>query len=86
VGTDGPPAGEPEAVISAALASAEPEPAPDHNPVGTVAADPFELFRALTGRRSATQIRRFEWTLDPEPYLSMFHLWPFTLRGTNLEE
>ena len=48
--------------------------------------DPFDLFRSCTGRRSAAQIRRFGWTVDPQPYLALFDLWPFTLRETDLDE
>src|SRR5437899_915575 len=86
VGTGEPPTGEPDAMIAAAVASAEPQPPCDLEPVGHVTADPFELFRAFTGRRSAAQIRRFDWTVDPEPYLALFDLWPFTLRETDLAE
>jgi len=32
-------------------------------PVGMVTADRFDLFRALTGRRSARQIRAYEWKI-----------------------
>jgi uncharacterized protein (TIGR03083 family) len=76
VGTGGPPTADPEAAIAAALAS----------PVIRVTAPPFELFRALTGRRSATQIRGFDWTADPGPHLALFDLWPFSLRDTDLVE
>src|SRR5437762_367197 len=61
-------------------------PAAGPEPVGEISADPFELFRAFTGRRSAAQIRRFGWTVDPEPYLALFDLWPFTIRETDLVE
>ena len=90
VGTGESPSGEPEAAIAAAIAataaSAEVEPAAGPEPVGEISADPFELFRAFTGRRSAAQIRRFGWTVDPEPYLALFDLWPFTIRETDLVE
>ena len=54
--------------------------------VGTVSTTTFELFRAVTGRRSAAQIRGFEWSLDPEPFLPIFGYGPFEIRPTNLDE
>jgi hypothetical protein len=44
----------------------------DGVPQATVTAPPFELFRALSGRRSLDQIRDFSWDGDPEPYLGVF--------------
>jgi uncharacterized protein (TIGR03083 family) len=39
-------------------------------PVGaTLTTDRFELVRALTGRRSSSQIRAMQWEGDPEPYV-----------------
>lgn len=35
----------------------------------------FELFRALSGRRSPDQIRAWDWTGDPDPYLELFYLY-----------
>jgi hypothetical protein len=33
----------------------------------------FELFRALTGRRTADQLRGYDWgAIDPEPYVAVF--------------
>jgi len=46
--------------------------------------DRFTLFRALSGRRSAGQIRARDWTGDPEPYLGMFA--PYGQRQTPLYE
>jgi hypothetical protein len=86
VGTGDPPAGDPQEVIAAALASGEPHQCGGAPPVGGVTAAAFDLFRALTGRRSADQIRRFEWTLDAEPYLALFRMWPFTMRDSDLVE
>ena len=48
-------------------------------------ADRFELFRGFTGRRSATEVRRWMWSDDPGPYL------PYlsdsgSLRATDLDE
>jgi hypothetical protein len=33
--------------------------------------DPFELFRALTGRRTKDEIRKLGWDRDPEPYVDL---------------
>jgi uncharacterized protein (TIGR03083 family) len=41
----------------------------DGEPAATVAAERFELYRALAGRRSRNQILAFDWSGDPEPYL-----------------
>ncbi len=85
VGTDGPPSGDLDSWRAAVF---EPETLPPlpSTKVGSVDAEPFELFRAISGRRSADQIRRFEWTVDPEPYLPIFGLGPFTMRPTDLDE
>lgn len=45
-------------------------------PAATLAASPFELFRALSGRRSIGQIRALAWDGDPEPYLGLFAPYP----------
>jgi len=89
VGTGEPGTGDPDAAIAAAIAMPPPDPNGSTNgrdPVGCVTASGFDLFRALTGRRSAAQVRAFQWTTDPEPYLAYFSLWPFTLRATDLVE
>jgi hypothetical protein len=44
----------------------------DGIPAATVTAPKFELFRALSGRRSLDQIRGFSWDGDPGPYLDVF--------------
>jgi uncharacterized protein (TIGR03083 family) len=49
-------------------------------------ASAFELCRALTGRRSAAQIRNLSWTGDPEPYLPAFEYGPFTITPTDITE
>ena len=43
----------------------------DGEPGAAVAADRFELYRAMAGRRSRRQILAYTWTGDPEPYLPM---------------
>src|SRR5207245_5270147 len=53
---------------------------------GTLKVDAFELFRALTGRRSADQIRGDEWGTDTDPYLSVFQRGPFHMRTEALVE
>ena len=44
-------------------------------PAATVRGDGFELFRALTGRRTAEEIERLEWTGDPAPFVPVFPLY-----------
>lgn len=54
--------------------------------VGTnVVVDAFELMRGGTGRRSAAQVRGWQWSVDPAPFLP--HLSRFgSLRETDLAE
>ena len=33
--------------------------------------DPFEIFRAITGRRTKDEIRKLGWDADPEPYVDL---------------
>jgi Mycothiol maleylpyruvate isomerase N-terminal domain len=44
----------------------------DGIPQASVTAPAFELFRALSGRRSIEQILAFDWDGDPGPYLGVF--------------
>jgi uncharacterized protein (TIGR03083 family) len=53
-------------------------------PAATLAAEPFELFRALSGRRSADQLRALAWDGDPAPYLDV--LAPYPLPPSPLPE
>ena len=46
--------------------------APDGVAVAKVSGEPFELFRAVTGRRTVEQIRALDWDGDAEPYISVF--------------
>jgi uncharacterized protein (TIGR03083 family) len=55
-------------------------------PTGTLDATAFGLFRALTGRRSRTQIRAFAWTVAPDPYLPGFQFGPFTASEADVVE
>ncbi|HEU5483780.1 MAG TPA: FAD-dependent monooxygenase [Microlunatus sp.] len=45
-------------------------------PAGTVTAPADELFRMITGRRSWTQIQRYDWSVDPTPYLAVISPYP----------
>jgi len=45
----------------------------DGEPGATVTADPFELARAASGRRSWEQVRAFDWQGDPEPFRPLFY-------------
>ncbi|HZQ87884.1 MAG TPA: maleylpyruvate isomerase family mycothiol-dependent enzyme [Acidimicrobiales bacterium] len=54
------------------------------DPAVSVSADPFELFRALSGRRSITQVARWAWDGDPGPYFGLISIFP--LRATDLVE
>jgi len=45
-------------------------------PEAVLAAEPFELFRALSGRRSAAQVRALGWDGEPERYLEVFAPYP----------
>jgi len=42
----------------------------------SVSGDPYEMARSFMGRRSFDQIRDFDWTGDPEPYLPHFSVFP----------
>jgi hypothetical protein len=44
----------------------------DGTPAATVSAPAFELFRALSGRRSLDQIRAFDWDGDAERFIDVF--------------
>jgi uncharacterized protein (TIGR03083 family) len=77
--------GASEALWSEVLMGADP-PVADTPPVGTLTLPPFELFRALTGRRSDRQIRAYDWSLDPTPYLPVFSFGPFTASPTDIDE
>jgi uncharacterized protein (TIGR03083 family) len=53
-------------------------------PAAALAADAFELFRALSGRRCPDQVRALAWEGDPEPYLDLFA--PYPMPGSPLAE
>lgn len=56
----------------------------DGTPAATVRAPRFELFRALSGRRSPAQLRAYDWEGDPEPFLDLFY--PYGPRDEALVE
>ncbi len=56
----------------------------DGEPGATVTAARFELFRAMSGRRSPQQIADFDWDGDPEPYIPYFY--PYGIRPDALVE
>lgn len=53
-------------------------------PVATVRGRRYELFRALSGRRSPDQLRAYDWEGDPEPFLELFY--PYGVREEALVE
>ena len=54
------------------------------DPIATVRATRFELFRALSGRRSPEQLLAYEWEGDPEPFINYFY--PYGVRDQALME
>ena len=54
------------------------------DPIATVVADPFELARAASGRRSPEQVRSYDWTGDPDPFIELFY--PYGMRTAPLVE
>jgi uncharacterized protein (TIGR03083 family) len=48
----------------------------DGEPAGSLHADPLELFRIVSGRRSAGHIVAQTWTTDPQPYLPVIAPYP----------
>lgn len=56
----------------------------DGEPVAKVSGSRFELFRALSGRRSPDQIKALDWTGDPEPFVELFY--PYGVRTEPLVE
>jgi uncharacterized protein (TIGR03083 family) len=56
----------------------------DDEPHATVRGSRFELFRAMSGRRSPEQIRAYEWDGDPKPYIPFFY--PYGIREDALIE
>ena len=48
----------------------------DTDPAATLRIDPYELARALLGRRSVAQMRSYDWEGDPSPYLAFIPSFP----------
>jgi uncharacterized protein (TIGR03083 family) len=55
-------------------------------PKATVQGPPFEMFRALSGRRSRNQIKAFDWSDNPDIYLPAFQFGPFNPPASDLDE
>lgn len=55
-------------------------------PPGRLEAPAFEVVRAVSGRRSAAQIRGMAWSVDPGPYLPALVGGPFTMAAADVEE
>lgn len=68
------------------LQGGDPDWRDDVSPAGSLKIEPFELMRAMTGRRSIAQIKAYDWTVDPTPYLPLFGFGPFTIRAADLVE
>lgn len=45
-------------------------------PAATLRAAPYEVWRALIGRRSRQQIRNYDWTGDAAPYVELLPVFP----------
>jgi uncharacterized protein (TIGR03083 family) len=58
----------------------------DGEPAGSVAAAPYELFRIVSGRRSAARIRSLPWTTDPAPYLPVIAPYPLPVEAVEAVE
>src|SRR4051794_15280760 len=89
-GHDGPPT-DADAAVKDALATwtwppAAGEPVTAAPSTPRLETSPFELVRALSGRRSLDQIHRLGWSVDPAPYDGLFTLWPFTPSPNDLVE
>lgn len=55
------------------------------DPVITVAAPRFELFRAMAGRRSRAQALAFDWSGDAEPFVDLLLAPNFSWASTDLD-
>jgi len=61
------------------------EPSGHGDPVATIEAPRFELFRAATGRRTAAEIAAYGWDREPDPRL-LLAAYFFTIRTESLGE
>lgn len=55
-------------------------------PATTLHLSPFEALRACTGRRSAAQLRAYDWGTDPTPWLPAFTWGPFSPSAVDIVE
>ena len=83
VGTGGAATNDPESWRDALMAEYKVN---DRRPVGTVSGPLFDVFRSVTGRRSADQVRELDWGTDPEKFVPIFGFGPFKLRTSDLNE
>ena len=58
----------------------------DGEPAASVEGSSFDVLRAMTGRRSANQIRALDWDGDADLFVPAFGYGPFTLPETDLVE
>jgi uncharacterized protein (TIGR03083 family) len=58
----------------------------DGEPAATLTAAPFDLMRALSGRRTPAQLAAMDWTGDPAPFLPAFEGGPFTFPPHDIVE
>ncbi|MBV8981529.1 MAG: maleylpyruvate isomerase family mycothiol-dependent enzyme [Acidimicrobiia bacterium] len=58
----------------------------DGEPAASLEGTPFELFRALTGRRSAAQVRALAWEGDADLVVPAFEFGPFTFAAADVVE
>jgi uncharacterized protein (TIGR03083 family) len=56
------------------------------DPAASLEGPPFELFRAMTGRRSERQVRGLQWEGDVELLMPAFEFGPFTFPENDLVE
>jgi hypothetical protein len=85
VGTGAPTMGEPDIAIANAVRTGETAPTAA-TATEWLRLPLFELFRALTGRRSEAQVRALTWSCDPTEFLPLFSLGLFRLRESDLVE
>ena len=85
VGSATPTSADPAALLATDMVARDDAGAPP-DPVAAVEAPPFELFRALSGRRSVRQIETFDWSVDPSDYIVAFRYGPFVPSPTDLVE
>jgi uncharacterized protein (TIGR03083 family) len=55
-------------------------------PMARLTVSTFEALRALTGRRSPDQLRAYDWSGDPAPWLDGFTWGPFTPAAASIDE